>query len=145
MDHRFRRVAPEKLVMALLDDLLKGHVQSRLGLRLADSRRSPSHKVQPSPASLVEGWPAAPEYLRLHHHRNPHIRSRAHLDSEKYGRGHSYYLERIVVDRDGLAEDGGIGAEPLPPVMKAEHGQRMPHRDTVVGAGECAAQDWLNA
>ena len=94
----------------------------------------------PSPTGLVEGGPAAPEYLRLRHHRNPHVGSRAHLDAEKRGRSYSDYPERIAIDADRLAQDGWIEGESPAPINESWARPADGLLARIVSIGEGAAQ-----
>src|SRR5438128_261252 len=117
--------APPQSRGLLIQELLKRNIEAGLRLLLGQTWAPAPHESDPAPTDLFERRPTAPKDRWLHHHRNPNIRRRANLRSEKARRRDPNHREWECVDADRLARNAWIGGKPASPEVVAENRDRM--------------------
>src|SRR6185503_5763814 len=103
---------------------LKNAIQAFAGLFVGRARFEPSHQMQPPETWLIRRAQAATltPQQRLASNRNSDGRVITYLQRARERlRRHTDDSERHLVEFERLADDGGIGAEPLLPKLIAEH------------------------
>ena len=140
--HRFRshplrkpaRLAQPDLRGKLRLNIPIDHLQPAVRLRRGDARlepaedREPLHDIDGPPQPVL----VLRRHLRLHHYRHVHVRSVAHLESIKAGRGYTHDGERTAADQHLFADRGRSASEAALPVRIADHRHRMAARYAIV-------------
>src|SRR5437879_5642624 len=141
---RLPGLPPEACDLGVLKHLLEGNIQSGLRLRFAKPRLAPRYDVEPAPMRVVEARLRA-KNLRLHHHWNPNVRSRADLYAKETALCDAHDIERMIVDADGLPDGVRIAPQAALPEVETQYRHRMRQWVSVVFACEKPSQNRARA
>src|SRR5262245_6639275 len=111
--------------------------QRRLGLE-------PSDDEEPTVTAAVEHRHSTLRLqLRNHHHRYPQFGRQRTNHSRVLRRRYADHRQRLVVDRDRFADQGGVGAEAAAPQTVADHHHRMRARRLIFLRQKCSTTESL--
>ena len=116
--------AERRLQHLLLEDAVEEGLQRRLGLLEGDAGLQSAEDIDPAAAPVVDVVPVR-RHLRLHHQRHADASARSRYRRRRIPACDTPMIgQRIVVDRDRLADDLRVGAEPVAPIVVAQHRNR---------------------